>query len=59
MLYKKIVFDRDSDGLKYQYPERSCLYCQHNPCIEFFNDLGFSALKVDFAKYGCIDYEEL
>lgn len=59
MLYKKIVFDRDKDGLKYQHPERSCAYCKFNPCIEFYDDLGFKALNVDFAKYGCIEYEEI
>lgn len=48
-----ILWDRDKDGVKYRFPERSCKWCKLNPCL-----VGFNLLGVDLAKYGCNHFEE-
>lgn len=50
----KYRFDYDRDGIKYQHPERSCKWCKCYPCMELSEKV-----DVDFAKYGCEEYEEL
>jgi len=50
---KRYIFDRDANGIKYKHPERSCRWCKFNPCL-----VGFDLLGVDFAKYGCNNFEE-
>lgn len=47
----KIKFNYDSSGIKYRFPERSCLTCKNYPCDEDLNKL-----DADFAKYGCQYY---
>lgn len=54
MKKQKYRFDRDVDGIKYQFPERSCKWCEKNPCMNCMDSFG-----VDFAKYGCSQYEEI
>lgn len=54
MKKKKFRFDRDVDGIKYQFPERSCKWCQRYPCI-----YGMEVFGADFAKYGCDQYLEI
>lgn len=49
----KNSFNFDSYGVKYQHPERNCKECKNYPCRD-----DFDILKVDFAKYGCINYTE-
>lgn len=51
---RKQSFDRDVDGIKYQFPERSCKWCQKYPCM-----YGMDVFGADFAKYGCIHYIEI
>ena len=43
---------RDQDGVKLNFPERSCEECSHYPCI-----LGQKECIADFAKYGCSEYK--
>ena len=50
----KPSFDRDADGIKYQFPERSCKWCKEFPCMPCMDALG-----ADFAKYGCNRYDEI
>lgn len=45
-------YNYDASGIKYKFPDRSCLICKNYPCSE---DL--SVLDVDFAKYGCLNYK--
>lgn len=42
---------KDKDGIKFQFPERTCEECAFYPCFE-----GIKSAKCDFAKYGCKDY---
>ena len=48
---KKLKFDRDKNGIKYKFPERSCLECSKYP---YFT--GIDKCVCDFAKYGCTQY---
>ena len=43
--------DKDSEGVKYKYLDRSCRQCKRCPCFE-----GIEICKCDFAKYGCRQY---
>jgi len=43
--------DRDINGIKYKFPNKTCKDCRLYPCMEFAN------LKCDFAKYGCKSYK--
>lgn len=54
MTSKKISFNRDADGIIYQRPDHSCKWCSKFPCVE-----GIESFDVDFAKYGCIEYDEV
>ena len=43
----------NGEGYDYRFPERSCKKCVKYPCLEeMFN------YKSDFAKYGCINYQD-
>lgn len=44
---------RDSNGLKYKYPERSCTECIRYPCFQ-----GIKNCVCNFAKYGCKSFKE-
>lgn len=44
---------KDKDGFHYRHPERDCKKCSKYPCFE---DL--PKLKGNFAKYGCLDWED-
>lgn len=46
-------FGKDRDGVKYQYPERTCIECRKYPCFR-----GIEKRQCDYAKYGCINYED-
>ena len=52
MKKKKIDILKDSEGIKYKYPERSCKDCVKFMCFE-----GMENMVCDFAKYGCRTYE--
>lgn len=41
----------DKYGIKYKYPDRSCLNCKKYPCFA-----GIKLCVCDFAKYGCSLY---
>jgi hypothetical protein len=43
----------DNAGVKYRFPERSCKKCNKYPCNK-----DIITLDVEFAKYGCIMYEQ-
>lgn len=49
---KKNDFLRDSQGISYKYPDRTCKKCLRYPCFE-----GIKNMICDFAKYGCREYE--
>lgn len=49
---KKVRIDRDTEGVRYKYLDRSCKQCIRYPCFE-----GIEVCKSDFAKYGCKDYK--
>ena len=51
IMAKKLKFDRDKNGIKYKFPERSCLECSKYP---YFT--GIDKCVCDFAKYGCTQY---
>lgn len=46
-------FDKDSAGVKYQHPERTCKECAKYPCFRGQEERFF-----DYAKYGCIHYKD-
>lgn len=46
-------FDKDRDGVKYKYPERTCKDCSRYPCFR-----GIERSVCDFAKYGCVHYKD-
>ena len=46
-------FEYDKDGVKYKHPERTCKKCSKYPCFK-----GIENSLCDFAKYGCIEWEE-
>ncbi len=50
---KKVRFDKDEDGVKYKFSERTCLDCARNPCFR-----NMDLCPCDFAKYGCINYKQ-
>lgn len=52
---KKVAdnFGKDRDGVKYQYPERTCKQCSKYPCFR-----GQENRISDYAKYGCVDYKD-
>lgn len=43
---------KDSEGINYKFPERTCKDCLKYPCFG-----GIETMKCDFAKYGCRKYE--
>ena len=45
-------FEYSPDGVKYKFPERSCKKCSKYPCF-----IGIEKRSCDFAKYGCIEFE--
>ena len=45
---------KDKNGIKFKFPERSCKKCINYPCID---EKAFE-LGCDFAKYGCINYND-
>lgn len=46
-------FGKDKDGVKYQYPQRTCKDCIKYPCFR-----GQERMTCDYAKYGCRKYED-
>lgn len=50
----KINIFKDKDGFTYQHPERSCNRCLNYPCID-----NMDKLLSDFAKYGCIHFDDV
>ena len=54
-LQKKVNknFDRDDEGIKYKFPERTCGKCFNYPCFK-----GIENFFCDMAKYGCKNYKE-
>lgn len=42
---------KDSAGIVYKHPERTCSNCTRYPCFD-----GIKNLSCDFAKYGCRKY---
>ena len=42
---------KDSGGITYKFPNRTCKDCTRYPCFE-----GINNLSCDFAKYGCRKY---
>lgn len=46
-------FNKDRDGVKYKYPERTCKDCSRYPCFG-----GIERSVCDFAKYGCVHYKD-
>ena len=50
---KKVKYDKDPDGVKYKYPDRSCVECSRYPCFR-----NMEVCKCDFAKYGCVSYKQ-
>ena len=50
MRKSKVV--KDSEGVIYKHPERTCKECVNNPCFK-----GMETLSCDFAKYGCRQYK--
>lgn len=50
----KVNIFKDADGLTYAHPERSCSRCLKYPCIP-----DMKSLRSDFAKYGCINYDDV
>ena len=46
------LITKDADGFHYRHPERSCSKCLKYPCIT-----GMENLRGDYAKYGCVNYE--
>lgn len=51
-MLKKQSFDKDPNGIKYKFPDRSCMDCIRYPCFKNMN-----YCNCDFAKYGCINYK--
>ena len=49
---KKVRVNRDAEGVRYKYLDRSCNKCIRYPCFE-----GIEICKSDFAKYGCKNYK--
>lgn len=45
--------NKDKDGVKYKFPNRTCKECEKYPCF-----MGIQNMKCDFAKYGCINYKD-
>lgn|GEM_PF-3358979 len=43
---------KDKNNIIYKYPERTCKNCKKYPCFK-----GFDFINLDFAKYGCLNYE--
>lgn len=50
---EKVIFGRDDDNNIYKYPSRKCKDCKKYPCFR-----GIENLDSDFAKYGCLEFEE-
>ena len=44
---------KDSEGIKYKYPNRDCKECLYYKCF-----VGIENLSCNFAKYGCRKYCE-
>jgi hypothetical protein len=44
---------KDSGGIPYKYPNRTCKECIRYPCFD-----GINNLSCDFAKYGCRKYTD-
>lgn len=53
MSITKVNF-KDQDGFHYKHPERSCKNCKKHPCVSNMDNL-----KGDFAKYGCINFQDV
>lgn len=53
MPVSEIMF-KDKDGFHYKHPERSCKRCMKYPCLK-----DMDKLKSDFARYGCLNYEDI
>lgn len=46
--------EKDKYGVKYKFPDRECSLCKKYPC---FSDI--DKCVSNFAKYGCIYYEDM
>ena len=44
---------RDSQGIIYKFPNRTCKECVRYPCFD-----GIENMSCDFAKYGCRKYTD-
>lgn len=51
---KKDNIFKDTEGIKYKHPERTCKDCEKYPCMK-----GMDSFKCDFAKYGCREFENI
>lgn len=49
---KKVKLDKDENGVKYKFPERTCKGCTKYPCFQ-----NMEICKCDFAKYGCSEFK--
>jgi len=49
----KSTLPKDSQGIIYKFPNRTCKDCVRYPCFE-----GIENMSCDFAKYGCRKYTD-
>lgn len=49
-----IRVSRDKFGIKYQFPNRTCIDCKKYPCFQ-----GIQNCVCNFAAYGCKYYQGL
>jgi hypothetical protein len=45
--------NKDKNGVKLKFPDRTCKECKRYPCF-----IGIENTLSDFAKYGCIFYSD-
>ena len=45
---------KDTNGIKYKFPARTCEDCVNYPCF-----VGIENCVSDFAKYGCKDFKSI
>lgn len=48
----KVYPNRDSEGILYKFPDRTCKECRIYPCHR-----GIEKAQCDMAKYGCRKYQ--
>ena len=52
-MLEETIYEKELSAAN-KYPRRKCIYCVKYPC---FRGQGTSSHKVNFAAYGCIDYQ--